>query len=275
MKRKSIIIFIIVLVFLYFIPIVFICLLSSMEVEKYSQDVDFNFKEMSYGEVVPVIRQDMREYYSFDGVFVSDLKKTVEIPFDAVVNVEVDEEVFCDSIIATLNNKEIKAEVDGIVSDIDYIKNKCIINDISSLLFECRVPKNYLKYFECCVLYDELNSEIKVINKSNIIDKGYTKVYLKVPSNEYCYGEEIQGFPIYTGNVFRDALVLPVDCVYKKSDDSRYYVREVSETGEFLYETEVTVGYSDGEYICISGIEEGAHCDSGYKAIVDSGEENE
>ena len=59
-------------------------------------------------------------------------------------------------------------------------------------------------------------------------------------------------------------------CVYTPTGSDKKYVREVDEFGKYLQEVEVTTGYSNGEYICVSGIEEGAFCDSGYKAVVES-----
>lgn len=265
------IVFIVSMIILYCIPVVFICLLSASEVDKYSQDIEFEFKEMAYGEIASVIRMDMREYYSFDGSFVSDTEKIVEVPYNATIYVNENEETFRNTVIATVNGNEVTADINGVVSSIDYGENTTIkIKDISSLLFECQVPKNYIHYFETEVLYDESDNEIQVVKKSNIVDNGCIKVYLKLLETEYYYGETVQKYPIYTGNIFHNALVVPADCVYKKLDDSHHYVRQVSETGEFLNEVEVTVGYSDGKYVCITGVEEGTYCDSGYKAVIDS-----
>ncbi len=274
MKRIKKILFTVCMAVLYCIPVVFICLLSASEVNQYSQDVDFEFKEMAYGEVAPVIRMDMREYYSYEGSFVSDKEKTIEVPYNATLHVGENEEVFADTVIATVNGNEVTAEINGVISFINFGDNTTIhIKDISSLLFECQVPKNQIQYFKTDVLYDESDQEIRVVKKSNIMDNGYIKVYLRLPDTEYYYGETVQRFPIYTGNIFHNVLVVPSNCVYKKQGDSQYYVRQVSETGEFLNEAEVTVGYNDGKYVCVTGVEEGTYCDSGYKAVMDS-EEN-
>lgn len=274
MKGIKKVIFVVSMIVLYCIPIVFICLLSAFEVDKYSQDIDFEFKEMAYGEVSPVIRIDMKEYYSYDGTFINDKEKTVEVPYNATIHVTEDEEVFADTVIATVNGNEVTAEINGIVSLINYGESITIkIKDISSLLLECQVPKDQINQFKTDVLYDESDNKIQVVKKSNIMDNGYIKVYLKLQGTEYYYGETVQRFPIYSGNIFHNTLVVPSNCVYKKLDDSKYYVRQVSEAGEYLNEVEVTVGYSDGQYVCVTGVEEGTYCDSGYKAVIDS-EEN-
>lgn len=274
MKRMKKVIIIISIIALYCIPIALICVLSTSEVKEYSEDIDFEFKEMAYGEIAAVTRVDMREYYSYDGSFVSDSEKIVELPYNATVHIDVDGEVFSDMVIATVNGNEIKAEVNGVVSSIDYGENITIkIKDISSLLFECQVPKDQIQYFEEDILYDESGDKIQMVKKSNIMNDGYIRVYLKLPAGEYYYGEKVQGFKIYTGNVFHNSLVVPCNCVYKKLGKSEYYVRQVTETGEFLNEAEVMAGYSDGEYICITGVEEGTYCDSGYKAVMDSEED--
>ena len=99
----------------------------------------------------------------------------------------------------------------------------------------------------------------------------------KFVSASYAYMELDQRTPssirwllaIYTGRVYNGTLVLPEDCVYQKEDqeDAPWYVRQVTEDGFLIGEQEVQVGYSDGEYVCVTGVEEGAWFDSGYKAI--------
>ena len=42
----------------------------------------------------------------------------------------------------------------------------------------------------------------------------------------------------------------------------------VTADGIFLEEMEVQIGYTNGDVVCISGVEEGSWFDSGYQAIV-------
>ena len=47
-----------------------------------------------------------------------------------------------------------------------------------------------------------------------------------------------------------------------------WVVRQVTAEGIFLTEREIQIGYSNGDYVCVTGVEEGECFDMGYKAIV-------
>ena len=65
--------------------------------------------------------------------------------------------------------------------------------------------------------------------------------------------------------VYTKALVAPSVCLFHLADEpDQWYVREVDESGNIVGNKKVQVGFSDGEYTCITGIPEGTLLDSGY-----------
>ena len=99
---------------------------------------------------------------------------------------------------------------------------------------------------------------------------GTTRIRLSIESDRFTYGQSLKDLRIMTGMVYRKTLVLPADCVYQKTkgENEPWYVRQVTEEGIYIGELQVQIAYSNGELICISGVEEGTWYDSGYKAIL-------
>ena len=125
----------------------------------------------------------------------------------------------------------------------------------------------YEYLFDQKYLYNEEGQKVEIIRKSNIVEEEFYRVYMKIPKKEsYDYGKTISGYKLYTGNIYRDALVVSKECVYKGEDDA-YHVRIVDAEGNFLDERTVEVGYTCEELICVTGVEEGELCDSGYKSL--------
>ena len=99
---------------------------------------------------------------------------------------------------------------------------------------------------------------------------GTTNVRLTIDTDKYTYGEALSGLRIMTGQVYQRTMVLPVDCVYQKTagENEPWFVRQVTAEGIFLTEREIQIGYSNSDYVCVTGVEEGECFDMGYKAIV-------
>ena len=99
---------------------------------------------------------------------------------------------------------------------------------------------------------------------------GTTTVHLSIDSEQYTCGQEVRELRFYTGRVYSKTLVLPEKCVYQKEvgEGQPWYARMVDENGVLIAELPVQIGYTNGEVVCVSGIEEGAWFDSGYKAVI-------
>lgn len=274
MKVRSLII-ILVAVLAYSIPVTTILYLSDKEIKKYAEDANFDFREVAYGAAEKVIRQDVEETYDFDLNVTCTTESVKELSENAQIKVSEMDELFKGEIIATLNGTDIVADENGIVTRVEYAGDKQYIyyHSFNALVFECMVPEKYEYLFESEYLYNEKNEKINIISKSNINEEGYYRVYLSIPDDEaYDYGETVSGYQLCTGNIYKETLVVRKDCVYN-GDDGEYHVRIIDEKGNFIEEKVVEIGYSYGEYVCVTGVEEGQLCDSGYKSLNDNNED--
>ena len=66
--------------------------------------------------------------------------------------------------------------------------------------------------------------------------------------------------------MYKDVLVVNKSCIGKQND-GLYYVRIVDQDGNFMYEQNVELGFENGKYVCVTGIEEGTFCDGGYSTF--------
>lgn len=265
----------IIIFFVYCIPVCFILHISDKEVKNYTEDVDFEFEEKAYGTVVPVIKMDVEEYYTFCADVTSIYENNIVVNNAQLLVFEGDEIVVGDTV-AKSEKGDIKSDKNGLVSRIEYEDSKTIIYmyDLENLIYVCKVLPNQLYLFDSECLYDEYRNEIKIIKKSNIMEEGYVNVYLKVPQNvDVYYGQTLEEINLYTGNVYKNSVVVDKNCVYKK--DGNWYVREVTAEGDFVQEIEVKVGILSGDNISVTGIDEGIYCDAGYKNLIQEDEDDE
>lgn len=100
-----------------------------------------------------------------------------------------------------------------------------------------------------------------------MIEEGKFKVWLSIADKHAIYGKSVNGYELYTGVVYKKALVVPIGCVY--SMDGNSYIRTVDENGIYISDIEVKTGFANDEFICISGdgVEEGMYCDTGYAKV--------
>ena len=98
---------------------------------------------------------------------------------------------------------------------------------------------------------------------------GQLRVLLSIDTDYYYYGEVLQALELKTGYEYLSALVLPKNALYQKvaGEDEPWYVYKVRADGEAIGEIEVTIGYNNGAYVCVSGIQAGEYFDTGYGAI--------
>ena len=84
------------------------------------------------------------------------------------------------------------------------------------------------------------------------------------------YGSAVTNLPICLGAGYPQVVVLPVDCIYQKTEgvDEPWFVRHVTEEGILIEELQVKVSYSDGNLAVVNGIQEVQWFDSGFKVVV-------
>lgn len=184
-------------------------------------------------------------------------------------NCQIGEEIYKNQKIATDGNNIFKSPINGIIQEISYSENKCVkILSLDEQCLNLSVPVDEIQVFENAI-YDENGTEIQVIEKSNQVnEKGEVSVKITNNDGDFLAGQSVNDIKIYTGYTYSNVYVVDADCVYSIGKDNKSYVRKVDSEGKFIEEVEVGVGYSNGEYICVTGLEEGELCDDGYKALV-------
>lgn len=264
-KILGTVIFIIILM-----PIVFVYLLSTKEMESYNDYENYNFTEKAIGDVYITKRRDIKEYYKVSGEVVSGKSEIIEL--SEVYNylyVQLGEEVKKNQIIGYDNTgRNIMSPCNGVISEIDFDNKYIRIDSFEDILLKCAADKN-----TCKSIQDEKKlliskKEIEIDKISDVCKEGFQDIYFKVNNDTYMVGEKYTKLKIYTGRTYKDVLTIESECVYQK-EDGLYYVRVVNEKGEFLTEQQVQVGYSSDKYICITGVDENTYCDSGYKMLME------
>mgnify|MGYP000022035094 CR=1 FL=1 len=258
-------------IILYCIPVLVICLISDKEVKQYSEDKEFTFRDTVYGRVVSVERKSIKEYYSVNGKIISNKVVTIILPQDNVhICINEGQEILKGDVIAQQGTKNIKSKYNGLISRVEYGDKTIIyIDDFSDLAMECLIPKAKMEKFDTKKFYDKKKRRVQVLKKSNMVEEGFVKILLKIPDKNCLYGQEVQGYKLYTGNQFSNCLVVNKNCVYQKCSDRKWYIRAVTKDGIVIGENEVEIGYENDDYICITGVDSGTYCDDGYKALVE------
>lgn len=254
--------------FIIIIPIILISYISYLEMKKYEPKINYKIEEKSYGNPTPILRTTIDEKFSIKGKFTSTSFAFVDIKNQNFENtktvVAVNDEVKKGEVLAYIKDKPIYSNVNGIVSEIDVMKqngNFKILN-LDKLLLECYMdPK--LKLIENTTYTANDNIKIKLVSLSNIVDDFGRRAYFQVEGGNYVFGQKIE-FQVLTGVVHKDILATDKNCVYQKEKAGPYFIRRVDKSGKVIGEVEVKVGLTDNKMISISGAEEGWFCDPGY-----------
>ena len=188
-------------------------------------------------------------------------------------DVSVGDVIHPGDLIAYDGSKEIISDAYGLIREIslgnDPYLRLCSLEDLA---LECYVNDTQRAILQrsSLELLDEDGTALTLLDMDEIYTNGNsTRVLLRYDAENLRYGQTFSDLILSTGKVYSQALVVDERCVYKKPDTDSYYLRLVDQDGHFISETEVKVGYSDGTYICVSGIEEGTLCDSGYKTLAE------
>lgn len=254
--------------------------LSIEEQKEYAPAPEIKMPKLSYGELYTPIRQDIYEVVSVSAKVVSNQIHFIEIGAYADYTklrmvVSAGDYINVGDLIAYYGEKQVFADKEGIIREISPGENGYIKLESTTklaLAASCSTNAELLKLTaEGAVLTDDKGLEYSILSVNDFVnEEGKRIVYLSLPEEaDYMFGEVIENLEIRTGKVYTDVLTIEKDCVYSYAGSDHYYVRILDESGNF-YEKEVTIGLVMGDYICISGIEEGVQCDSGYKMIVES-----
>lgn len=258
-------------------PVGILYVISQNEQAQYQPEPVPAVEELAYGDIVPVIRRDIYETIKISGTVVSVSDFFVELkardPYDLRFMVSVGDVIHPGDLMAYDGSTEIISDVYGLIREIslgnDPYLRLCSLEDLA---LECYVNDTQRTILQrsSLELLDEDGIALTLLDMDEIYTNGnLTHVLLRYDSENLRYGQTFSDLIITTGKIYSQALVVDECCVYTKPNTDSYYLRLVDQDGHFISETEVKVGYSDGTYICVSGIEEGTLCDSGYKTLAE------
>lgn len=266
-------------------PIGALYFISKAERSKYTEIESIELKSYSYGE------PRKTQYRS--------ISKTVTIPSGTVISnaidfielgkyfekgdirfvISVGDYLSEGGVIGYLNGKPITAEKRGIVRDIGFGSDGYIMLDsVDELALECYVEESSFDWLEEDLeLTDDKNEIVYTVlsyEPVNINSMGM-RLLLVPKEGGLVYGATFSSIRLKTPRVYKNVLTIESNCVYSYPGSSEHYIRLVTEKGEFIEEKAIEVGYTNGEYTCISGndITDGLYCDPGYKFVIQGGDE--
>lgn len=268
----------ILIIVLLLAPLWLIYQISLEEIAQYETPEIPVLLESSIGMVREAVRMDIREYITVSGVIRSGTYEYMEVDYgiaqDVRWYVSTGDEIQEGQCIASGPYGEIVSTTTGIIKEMHtYSADDCYIKVLlfAPLELECAVPDttlSMLKLSKSLRTPDEAAVTLNFVSRQKNAD-GTTTVRIGIESDEYTFGEYVSDLRIYTGRVYQSAIALPVSCVYQKSGSDQWYVRQVSKSGIFIDEIAVSVGYSDGTYVSVVGVNEGDYFDSGYKLVAE------
>lgn len=264
-----------VLIFVLLVaPLGILTAISQAEMAEYEPPDAPIIRGTSLGAPRQSLRMDAKESIMVSGVFTSNAVGFQNLPQAEPEKirwiVSAGEEVQTGQALGYYGDTEVTAAMDGMLEEIHAVTGDAYlkIRLFAPLELEATVSEDILAALkrggEKLCLTDGTAVELTYAANAKNAD-GSFNVRLVIHNDEAVYGEAVS-YMIYTGLEFPNALVVQSNCVYQK--DGQWYVRQVSESGSFIREVQVEVGYDDGIFTCVSGIEEGQWFDSGYKAIM-------
>lgn len=238
--------------------------------------------ETAYGRVMEAERRDMRETVRVSGIFRSRTYEYIELEQDEPSkirwDVSVGDELQEGQVIGTWEGEAVIAPISGLLAEMNTFGGYLKVQMASPVLLECDVSPKVLATLKYAQALTTEDGEAVTLAYTALIrnSDGTTHVRLQIESEDYFLDQAVEDLLLYTGNVYMQTLVLPEDCVYQRSagENEPWYVREVTEDGRLIGEVEVGRGYSDGEWVSVTGIGEGRFFDAGYKQIAGGGGAN-
>lgn len=263
------------------LPLYLIYLLSVQEMAAYADPPEVNIQLGAYGSIVSPAKMDVAEFAVIEGTVVASDYAFQELDIDKPYLirwlVNSGQTVSAGQTLGFYKETPITAEVTGMIREISLNSEDPYIryDVLDRLLVECDLDSQTLALLQSSdELRTDMDENVTVVSASDILQPdGTVKVRLDIQDRKLSYGQRLEDMRIYTGRVFPNSLVLPINCVYQKhgEDGDKWYARQVSGNGAFLEETEVQLGFSTGEYVSVFGVQEGQFFDSGYGSIAGEG----
>ena len=276
------VLFALLVVALLLLPLGLISRISEREMEAYAAPELPELREMAYGDIVETSRMDVAETIAVSGTFVSRTYAYQELgSVDSAGfrwEVSVGDEVHQGDKLGTYKGRDVTAEFDGILDEINpyasspYIRYKLF----TPVELECTVDESTASVLRRSTLELTLEDgtpvELLFLSQIQNVD-GTAVARFHIDSHRYRCGSAVSDLPLRTGRVFSQALVVDADALYQHNgggEEDVWYARQVDASGAFIREVPLKVSYRSGSLICISGdgLEEGMLFDKGYKTLI-------
>ena len=262
-------------------PIYLIFRLSAQELAQYETPPPPVILDSAYGDICPAYRGDLHEFVTLNGEFVCHDYAYMELDYKdpSLIRWEVSpgELITPEQVLGWYKDEPVISSVTGMISSMQtygqdaYIQVRCI----APTVLECRVEDSVLRALrrgETLTTGDGMGVSLLYTAPMKNPD-GSTTIRLSVEGEEGAYGQQMEELTVYTGRVYTGVLMVDSRCVYQRQhgEGEPWYVRQVSVDGIVLQEVEVQVGYNDGKYVCVTGVNEGEFFDAGYKSVLAGG----
>ncbi len=258
-------------------PLVFIYAITAVEMRQFDRVAVPPLTEKAYGEPLPVLRTDLRESVTVSGKFISSRKFFMELPklkdpYETRMLVSFGDVIQEGDIIGYQADgiTKITASASGIVRDVHLgQRSYLLLESTQDLVLSCYVNESVLSMLkrDGLELTNAAGEPVELPYVGQIVDgNGDTEIRLLLSGG--VYGASKKSLRLYTGKVYTQALVVPTACLFKiPEDETKWYVRVLDSQRNVVGIQAVQVGYSDGEFTCVTGLEEGTLLDSGYARI--------
>lgn len=270
-------VFWVLIVALLLAPVGLIYQISNQEIARYQMPDPPQFVQTSYGAVVQAERRDVEELVSVSGTFISNTLVYQELDYKTPSRirwtVKAGQEVQEGQVLGTYLGEDVLCQHSGKLMSINSYGDEPYleIQLLSPLVMECYVSRSVLGTLQRAKeLTTSDGAAVTIDYVSTIPDgAGNLRILLNIDTDYYYYGETVTDLTLRTGHEYMQALVLPVSALYQKTagEDEPWYVYRIKANGEADGEIEVTIGYSNGAFACVSGVKAGEYFDTGYGAI--------
>lgn len=262
------------------VPVLALIQISQMEQREYTAptvDIGIALKERAYGEIVEVSQTDLKETIAISGEVISTAflyqELALKSPHLLRLWVKSGDYLCVGDPVGMYQGEVIYATQSGIISKVTLGSEAYIeFYDLDMLALECFVNQDIMKILsrETLKLSDSKGASYEVVRLEEVpVKNGMYRVLLRPVDAELSIGSILDGATMFTGRVYPNCIAVNNNCIY--SDGQSYYVRIVDSDGAFIEEVQVEIGETVGNLTCVSGVKPGQYCDSGYKAVVESG----
>ncbi len=262
-------------------PVYLIFRLSTQELAQYETPPPPVILDSAYGDICPAYRGDLHEFVTIDGQYVCHDYGYMELeykdPSAIRWEVSVGDMIVQDQLLGYYKGEPVNATVTGIISAMQTYGTDAYIQVqlIAPTILECQVDDADLRAIRRGeALTTEEGDAVTLLYEAPLKNAdGTTTIQLSIAGEEGRYGATVEDLAIYTGRVYTGVLMVDSRCVYQRQqgEGEPWYVRKVTQDGIVINEVEVQVGYDDGKYICVTGVNEGEFFDAGYKSVLAGG----